>query len=325
MLMTDRQTGHPPTSTPSPYFNGEVSLFVDSPEDNEKLAAEAARLRGLVEFDLSAEAIDSLVAKLKQATLMSRTRRQRQQSVNANYLRNPKLKEAHVAPPPDATAFSGTEEEIANFMKQVAEVAEIRFAEETYHNSYRDRDHIAFDIGHLDQFGDWDAPSELDALVAAAVDQKRLSQIDGVNNVEVVVHDRDHPHIAYEFQRCVGEAEGWYSCLASRKRPIADVTFQLGDHDPVTVDIFRHSSFLMNAHIADHDGLYNVLWAAEHVNSIDPGRVSQRMLEKREGAERFLSNMLVQEDRDKQAFVIPCSIGYIVRIRDPKYQSGGLE
>lgn len=325
MLMTDRQTDQRPIHMPPSRLDGEVSLFVDSLEDDEKLAAEAARLKGLVELDLSPELIASFAAKLRQATLMSRTRRQIQQSVNANYLRNPKLNEVHILPPPDATAFFGTEDKIVYFMKQVAEVAKIRFAEETHHNFYRGRDHLAFDIGHVDQFGDWDAPSGLDALVAAAVDPKRLAQVNGVNNVAVVLHGRDHPLSAYEFQNCVGVEHGWYSCLAIRKRPIADITLQLDDRHPVTVDIFRHSSFLMSAHTADHDGLYGVLWAAVHVDGVDPKQASRRMFEKREGAVKFLNDMLVRKDRAKQAFVIPCSIGYIARIRDPKYRNGGLK
>lgn len=315
--MTDHHTEPLPADASRIALRREISKFTDTPEDKKKLDAAEVRL---VKLGLGQEVAESFVAKLSHATLMSRVRRDRQQRVNAGYLDNHRFDPTGTYMPPEALVFTGTRSEIAHFMKTVVEIAEMRFAEESHHN-YRMKDHVAFDIGHCDQFGDWDAPRELDALVSTAVDRERLMQIDGVSDVGVVLHDRDHPHTAYEFHRCVGEEAGWHSCLAIRKRPIADVSFQLEDHDPLAVEIFRHSSFLMSAqvaHVDEHAGLYHVLQAAEVMSSTHPGKVSRRMREKRDGAIKFLSTVLVEPGKSQQALVIPCSTGYIMRIRDTK-------
>lgn len=274
-------------------------------------------IKHLADLGVSREAAVSITMRLKALTLAARSRRQYEQQVNATYLRSLDAPHETNVAAHEVTSFQGGDAEIATFMRTVAQVAQARFADKQPREHYDKKHDIAFDIGHSDQFGDWALPADLDKLVQLAIDENLLEQLEGVSGVSVERHDRDHDGTRYAFGQ-TGESEhGWSSCTVIRKRPIADVTFSVDDASPVTIEIFRHSMFLMNVSDDNTDLSQAVRMAAD---------ASSRPVDKRSDVEQqrllemvqLLKDILADESaRGAQTLVIPCSMGYIARVREP--------
>ena len=202
---------------------------------------------------------------------------------------------------PNHAVFSATKDQIAHDLATFAEAVAARFAMSDH--DYITKTDIAFDFGHTDQAGDWAAPAELDELITYATDEAFLRQELNDEHIEVVPHSREHEKISYKFWAI---NPGAATSVIIRQRPYADIIFTVND-EPVCVQIFRKSWFLINADETNPD-------IQRLVDGAIPGKDMTE--EANIVLSQYLDAILADADKDQQTIVFPCTMTYVARVID---------
>lgn len=206
--------------------------------------------------------------------------------------------------------FDGDETQVHTFLYRLAVAAQLRFAA-TPGRPYDKKHDVSFDFGHIDQEADWGAPVRLDGLVAHATNRDALRDSYPAFSPSVVLHDRSHEKLKYEFYE--SHLKEPVSKIVLRKRPYADVTFRLGS-EPTTVKIFRKSWFLLAATNPDFRPMERLIRSA--VDGDTGTSSSNRKLADEVGV------ILSWPDKDTQAYLFPITMTYVASVVDPRYEGG---
>nr|AIA14371.1 hypothetical protein [uncultured bacterium]AIA14773.1 hypothetical protein [uncultured bacterium] len=222
-------------------------------------------------------------------------------------------------------AFQGGTAEIGGFLMKLATAAKARFTMQS-HSMLRGKNDIAFDFGYVDQFADWDSPEELDTLVRHATDQAKLrEEFPGVP-ISVTPHDRDHPKVNYEFWRTSSRVGNRIGIVVVRKRPYADISIEI-DGEPVSIEVFRKSWFLVSTSARENRELFNQINAAQHGRSTSDanGAIAHYVKDTLKSPDLTLTQEQRDEAKRQQTFVLPCTMTYVAQIRDPRHIEPDVE
>lgn len=212
----------------------------------------------------------------------------------------------------DDLSYSGSVEDAVHFVFIMDQLAQMRFAEPSHH-VYDKINRIAFDFGHVDQEGDWDAPNDLDEVLERATDQASLldANIDGAHMI-VRKHPRDHHKLAYSFRKSHHHLRDRHSMTVVRKRPTADIILSGKGRKTTKIEFFRQSSFVVSAPYDGDARLFEAIGRANPGEFLSPSH---------EVISEFISETLVSPNKRDQSYVLPCSVAYIAQIRNPEHHT----
>lgn len=220
---------------------------------------------------------------------------------------------------PPINAADATFEGNPSDLVKLARAAKERFAA-TSHDLFRGKDEIAFDFGYVDQHGDWNAPHELDGRVKQAISPDEFARECPGLLVSITPHDHDHPKIRYDFWRASSRPGDREAIVVIRKRPFADVTIDV-DGEPVCVEVFRKSWFLVSAAPDDNEELNRHIGNAEHGRSVSHANS--------EIAKYVHATLDDSTDpgpsRHEQTLVLPCTMTYVAQVRNPNHTGSEVE
>lgn len=206
-------------------------------------------------------------------------------------------------------SYSGTAEDASLFVYYIDQLAQLRFAEQS-HDVYRGNSRVSFDFTHVDQNGDWDAPNDLDEIVEGAIDPENLRYANmGDVNVLVRRHPRTHPRLSYSFSRAHEQFRDRHAVTVVRKRPYADIILSGTNREPTKIELFRKSWFVVSMPYDGDVELFDAIGKAKH---------GQQLSSAHEMISEYVDSMLVDPNKRSQSYVLPCTVGYVAQVRDPR-------
>lgn len=268
----------------------------------------------IMEEPADSEARAFLLNRLDHATHTAVERRRYHEGINGSYLDQ---YISHGEPNPEATssiAFDSVAQGPMLLIKELYNAAHSLYLAKPDETEIWKKG-VAINLGQSDQFGNWSQAVHVDEIA------RHLTGIEVVKElgeeVEIIIHDRTHPHVSYEFERCGDHHGNWFAINVIRKRPVADIHIA-NQGFAETIHVFRHSSFLVSAHAERHNLLHWALrGAGPQTEEGHPGydsvdaEVAQRFIHE------FLAHTLASEQRAEQHLVLPVSSNYIARMRRP--------